>query len=130
MNNRVMLYFGVAVLIIAVVVIVVLAIILHGRGGSAGPTATPTAATAGVTIHNDTSHAVKIQDCTAGLGPCASHNAGTTQLAAGASGTEHGATGIRILNLNGTVIGCISLSGAQPGTTVSVSSAQPCPAAS
>jgi hypothetical protein len=83
-----------------------------------------------VTIHNDTSHLVNIQDCTASLGQCAAHNAGTTQLAAGASGTEHGATGIRVLNPNGTVIGCISLSGTQPGTTVTVSSARPCPATS
>ncbi len=127
MNNRVMLYFAVAILIIVVVVVVVLAIILHAGGSSAGPTATPTAATAGVTIHNDTSHAVNIQDCTAALNQCTSSNAGTTQLAAGASGTEHGATGIRILNLNGTVIGCIALSGSQPGTTVTVSSAQHCP---
>lgn len=127
MNNRVLLPFLIGIVIIAVVVAVVLAIILHRGGGSATATPTPTSSAAAITVHNDTSNPVQVQDCTAALNTCASNNTGTTRLAAGASGTEQGATGLRILNTQGHVVGCISLTGTQAGSTVNVSSASSCP---
>lgn len=126
MNNRLLTLFAVAVLIIVVVVVIILALLFHAHTSSSTATATPVSAAGGVTVHNDTAKGVQVQDCTGALASCASSNMGTTQLAAGASGTEHGATGLRILNLQGGVVGCISLAGVSNGSTVQVSQAKAC----
>jgi hypothetical protein len=104
------------------------AILFHVRSGSSpSATATPAASGAAVTVRNDTAQTVQVQDCTRTLSACASTNAGTTHLAPGASGTERGATGLRLLTLQGHVLGCISLAGASNGSTVMVSSVKACP---
>lgn len=120
--------FVVGILIIVIAVVIILAALFHlGPSSSPAATATPASSAAGVTVHNDTANAVDVQDCTGTLSACASNNSGTTRLAAGASGTEQGATGLRILNLQGGVVGCISLSGVSNGSTVTISSAKACP---
>lgn len=127
MNNRFMVPFVVGILIIIIVVSVILAVLFRGNVGSASATPTPTTAANAITVRNDTRNPVRVQDCTAALNACASKNAGTTTLARGASGTETGATGLRVLDLQGRVIGCVALTGAAPGSTVNVSSAVACP---
>lgn len=130
MPGRLMGIFAVALLIIVVVVAIVLALLFRTGTHSAGP-ATPTVgatpAGPGITVHNDTSVAVQVQDCTGSLSTCATSNMGTTTLSAGASGTEHNATGLRILNTSGSVRGCISLNGVSAPATVQISSAKSCP---
>lgn len=127
MNNRFFMTFIIALLIIVIAVAIIIGILFHINGtNSSTSTATPLSSGAAVTVHNDTSNAVQVQDCTGALSACASSNTGTTRLAAGDSGTEHGATGLRILNLQGGVVGCISLSGVSDGSTVNVSSARAC----
>lgn len=128
MNNRFLTLFVIALLIILAAVVIILGVAFHSfRGASPTATATPTSAAAAVRVHNDTAKAVKVQDCAGALNACASHNMGTTQLAAGTSGTERGATGLRILNLQGSVVGCIPLAGVSNGSTVQVSTAKACP---
>ena len=127
MNNRFMIPFMVGIVIIVVAVVLILAVLFHGRLGSSPAATAPPASTAAVTVHNDTASAVDVQDCTSALSACGTSNMGTTRLAAGASGTERGATGLRILNLQGSVIGCISLAGVSNGSTVEASGARACP---
>jgi len=127
-NNRFLIPFVVGLLIIVAAVAVILGVLFHvNSSNSTVATPTPASTAAAVTIHNDTARPVQVQDCTGALSACASNNMGTTRLAAGASGTERGATGLRILNVQGGVSGCISLAGVSDGSTVSISSMKACP---
>lgn len=127
-NNRFLGTFVITLLIILVAVVIILGVAFQSfRHVSVTPTATPASAAASVRVHNDTANAVKVQDCTGALSACASRNMGTTQLATGTSGMERGATGLRILNLQGGVMGCIPLAGVSNGSTVLISSAKACP---
>jgi Na+-transporting methylmalonyl-CoA/oxaloacetate decarboxylase gamma subunit len=127
-NNRFLGTFVITLLIILVAVVIILGVAFQSfRVVSPTATATPASAAASARVHNDTANAVRVQDCTGALRACASRNMGTAELAAGASGTERGATGLRILSLHGSVVGCIPLSGVPNGSTVPVSSAKTCP---
>lgn len=127
-NNRFLTVFVVALLIIVIPVVVLLAMAFQSfRGVSTTATATPASTAASTRVHNDTANAVRVQDCTGALSACTSRNMGITQLASGTSGTERGATGLRILSLQGSVVGCIPLTGVPNGSTVLVSSAKACP---
>lgn len=128
MNSRFLITFLLGLLIILVAVVVILVVLFrHTVPGPVAVTATPAASAGAITVRNDTAKPVEVQDCRGALATCATNPLATTRLAPGASGSERGATGLRLLDLRGHVLGCISLAGAPAGNTVLVSSATACP---